>query len=739
MPKVTTPLLVEDFYKTTLTADVNASWDIELEVTTPPLNKKGFIIVNPESNSERERMYYHDVIGNIIYVKWVNRIDPKEHFALDKVQINDTSLIFNYLSKALSTTFFVEQLTSLWVKIFWWPILKWITTVSVSDTSLTMVDWATNYIYYKASTNEIKTAISEVTVWTDKWIIVADVVTASGIITSISYRHHKLFIGRDIESVTKTNTVWLVDTYTILYSDQTTSTFNITNGSSIANITYTSTLWLVDTYTVTLTNWWTTTFEVTNWNWIEDISYTSSAWSVDTYTITFQDWTTSTFDVTNGRWITNIEKTSTLWMVDTYTITYNDDTTSTFNITNWSVTPEQVQKQSHIYNIATWTANNYLLTITWIASYVAWLKVAFKANFTNTWSATLNINSIWAITLKKLWWTTNLEPWDTQNGQIIEVTYDWTNFQIDTPVWQNLNALKTDIKFWWNWSDWALNITTWTTTLTLVNNYIEKNYSSINISWTALLDIAWVTASWWGIAYIRCKWDFTMSAWTIQMNWQGWAWANGAYRVDSVTGSNWEWFLFYYPNTNWWGWAIYQRTVNFAWVWRGANILLMKNNKDRLYWGWWGGGWTWFDATWWTWWRWGWILIIEVWWNINFSWWTIQSNWNAWANFNWWDSWAGWGWGGWCIWLYYNWTLISNTWTKACNWWNWWNWTWSYASWSWWGGYSNWWVWKTWLWSAWANWVSNAYWTWWTVWTWNSGWWGWWAWYYEVIKNIYTT
>ncbi len=160
MPKTTTPLLVEDFYKTTLTEDVNASWDIELKVATPPLNKKGFIIVNPVSSSWRERMYYHDVIGNTIYVKWVNRISPKEHKALDVVQINDTSLIFNYLSKSLSTTFFIEQLTSLWVKVFWWPVLKWISTVSVSDTSLTMSDWTTNYIYYKVSTNEIKTATS---------------------------------------------------------------------------------------------------------------------------------------------------------------------------------------------------------------------------------------------------------------------------------------------------------------------------------------------------------------------------------------------------------------------------------------------------------------------------------------------------------------------------------------------------------------------------------------------------
>jgi hypothetical protein len=63
-------------------------------------------------------MYYHNVSGNVIYVKGVNRVNPKEHFALDKVQINDTSLVFNYLSKNQSTTFYIEQLSALDINIW---------------------------------------------------------------------------------------------------------------------------------------------------------------------------------------------------------------------------------------------------------------------------------------------------------------------------------------------------------------------------------------------------------------------------------------------------------------------------------------------------------------------------------------------------------------------------------------------------------------------------------------------
>lgn len=76
--------------------------------------------------------------------------------------------------------------------------------------------------------------------------------------------------GNGIESITKTSTSGLVDTYTITYTDGTTTTFEVTNGQDgtdgrgIVSITKTSTLGYVDTYTITYTDGTTTTFEVTN-------------------------------------------------------------------------------------------------------------------------------------------------------------------------------------------------------------------------------------------------------------------------------------------------------------------------------------------------------------------------------------------------------------------------------------------------------------------------------------------
>lgn len=126
--------------------------------------------------------------------------------------------------------------------------------------------------------------------------------------------------GNGIASITKTGTSGLVDTYTINYTDGTTSTFTITNGADgingqdgngIATITKTSTSGLVDTYTITFTNGTTTTFTVTNG----------------------EDGTDGT-NGTDGVGIASIIKTGTSGLVDTYTITLTNGNTSTFTVTN---------------------------------------------------------------------------------------------------------------------------------------------------------------------------------------------------------------------------------------------------------------------------------------------------------------------------------------------------------------------------------------------------------------------
>ena len=78
----------------------------------------------------------------------------------------------------------------------------------------------------------------------------------------------------------------------------------------------------------------------------------------------------------------------------------------------------------------TGTANTYVVAFNpAITAYTTGLKVKFKAANANSGSSTLNVNSLGAITIKKNV-TTNLASGDILLDQIVECTYDGTNFQI---------------------------------------------------------------------------------------------------------------------------------------------------------------------------------------------------------------------------------------------------------------------------------------------------------------------
>ena len=132
--------------------------------------------------------------------------------------------------------------------------------------------------------------------------------------------------GVSITKVEKTATDGLIDTYTITFSNGTTTTYTVNNGSagkdgaqgadgiSITKVEKTATDGLVDTYTITFSNGTTTTYTVNNGaagaqgapgaqgNGISKIEKTSSPDQyTDIYTITFTDGTTFDFTISNGK------------------------------------------------------------------------------------------------------------------------------------------------------------------------------------------------------------------------------------------------------------------------------------------------------------------------------------------------------------------------------------------------------------------------------------------------------
>ena len=122
-------------------------------------------------------------------------------------------------------------------------------------------------------------------------------------------------IGNGISSITKSDTNGLIDTYTITYTDGTTSTFTVTNGKDgtpgiqgiqgepgkdghTPVITIEHGYWYIDGVN---TQQLAQGVKGDTGNGISSITKTNTNGLIDTYTITYTDGSTTTFTVTNGK------------------------------------------------------------------------------------------------------------------------------------------------------------------------------------------------------------------------------------------------------------------------------------------------------------------------------------------------------------------------------------------------------------------------------------------------------
>lgn len=389
--------------------------------------------------------------------------------------------------------------------------------------------------------------------------------------------------------------------------------------------------------------------------------------------------------------------------------------------------------QAGEYKTSTGSANAYVLAID--AQYVAYTagdKFIFNANHTNTGSATLNVNALWAKTLKDTSGNT-LTPNSILSWTIVECIYNWTDMIVNSWLSYFSNF------YFWDWSDGDVTISS-NTTLTrdmYYNNLTVNTGITLNPSGYAI--------------YVR--WTLTLN-WTgkIIRNWNDWsAWS-------SATG--WAWGNALSKNTCWinlWGWAGWNGISNNNWSvwtdWTSANPSYATTGTvwanwwsgwSGVYLGWaWGTGWT---AT-------QWILYNALWnfWKL-MSYIASPSRWletyiwlpSAWGG----GAWSGWSWnsgggggGAWWNWgnifVYAN--IIAWSWTIESKWWNGWNGGTTWSTWSGWGGgwagWSGWTVilvyrsWTPWTitltggsgWTGWAGWSGWSTWTTWPTWTtWQS-------------------
>lgn len=319
MPSIKT----QDLYRVVITeaAGIAASWDVDFTVSVAPTRTNGFLVLSPENAVSREVVYFHNVIGNRIYVRWVNRRNPKLHSANDSVQMNDVEDIFNYYSDMVSPLFYMEKTGTLNVRIWGGTVLVNRTQVTVADTNLTLTDNATNYIVYDYLTNVVSVNTTGV------GLVKVTVTVTSGVIG--------------------------------------TPTYNVIKES------------YADPY-------------------VPDLALVAPA----------------------------------------------------------------VQNQQWVYAAATGAVNTYAITLTPApTAYAVGQKFAFKANLANTGTATLNVNGLGAKTIKKLGGTTNLASGDIAINHMVEVEYNGTDFDMQSPIANNI-VDPAQIISTYSWILWD-NISTW--------------------------------------------------------------------------------------------------------------------------------------------------------------------------------------------------------------------------------------------------------------------------------------
>lgn len=157
------------------------------------------------------------------------------------------------------------------------------------------------------------------------------------------------------------------------------------------------------------------------------------------------------------------------------TIDSGDVTDERYFITNVS----ELWSAVNNYGPATSGTDSYTVNIQGVTEYKVGNVYRFMADVDNEWNATLNINGLWAVEIRKNH-DKILDNGDIEAGQIVEVAYDWTYFQMNSQV-----ATVVDVASLWNtqyktWVAWE-NLEVWDVCC-LVD--FENDYFEMKLFWT---------------------------------------------------------------------------------------------------------------------------------------------------------------------------------------------------------------------------------------------------------------
>lgn len=117
-----------------------------------------------------------------------------------------------------------------------------------------------------------------------------------------------------------------------------------------------------------------------------------------------------------------------------------NDVSIAVGTSNKFITQTGLQKGAEVYAADAGAVDDYVITLSPVPTqYYTGMRLSFKANTANTGSATLNVNSLGAKTIKKNY-SSDLETGDIVANQLVEVEYDGTNFQLMSPTASSATA-----------------------------------------------------------------------------------------------------------------------------------------------------------------------------------------------------------------------------------------------------------------------------------------------------------
>src|SRR3990167_7638460 len=107
---------------------------------------------------------------------------------------------------------------------------------------------------------------------------------------------------------------------------------------------------------------------------------------------------------------------------------------------NPSTLAPALQKGAFTFAVDAEASDTYVIALTpALTAYTTGQRFTFTANTANTGACTLNVNALGAKTIKKFN-DQDLETGDIEAGQVVEVVYDGTNLQMQTPLASNLTT-----------------------------------------------------------------------------------------------------------------------------------------------------------------------------------------------------------------------------------------------------------------------------------------------------------